>query len=135
LTIELTEGATLAVIHLLDALTRLRIKGAHLSLDDFGTGYSSLVQLHELPFSEMKIDRSFVMGMDTTKECRTIVKSIIDLAHNLDLKVVAEGVETATALRQLKALGCDVAQGYFIARPMPAAYLPGWLEKVSSNSR
>ena len=133
LTIELTESATQSVVHLLDTLTRIRIKGAQVSLDDFGTGYSSLVQLHQLPFSEMKIDRSFVIGMDTSKECRTIVKSIIDLAHNLGLSVVAEGVETASALQQLRDLGCDAAQGYFIAKPMSPTDLVKWLSQAEKD--
>lgn len=131
LTIELTESAAQEVSHLLDTLTRLRLKGSHLALDDFGTGYSSLVQLHQLPFSEMKIDRSFVMEMDKSRECQTIVKSIVDLAHNLDLTVVAEGVETNSALEQLRALGCDVAQGYLIAKPMPAADVANWMIKAN----
>lgn len=126
-TIELTESATQTVEHLLDTLTRLRLRGTRLSLDDFGTGYSSLVQLHQLPFSEMKIDRSFVIGMETSKDCRTIVRSIIDLAHNLDLEVIAEGVETAAALDQLRDFGCDLAQGYYIGRPMPLEAFQDWL--------
>lgn len=133
LTIELTESATQSVVHLLDTLTRIRIKGAQVSLDDFGTGYSSMVQLHQLPFSEMKIDRSFVIGMDTSKECRTIVKSIIDLAHNLGLRVVAEGVETGSALSMLRDLGCDAAQGYLIAKPMPPADLDKWLNNAGHD--
>jgi EAL domain-containing protein (putative c-di-GMP-specific phosphodiesterase class I) len=128
LTVELTESAQQSVTYLLDTLTRLRIKGTSLSLDDFGTGYSSLVQLHQLPFSEMKIDRSFVVGMATSRECRAIVKSIIDLAHNLSLSVVAEGVETAEAIDMLRSLGCDAAQGYYIAKPMPDADLMVWLK-------
>lgn len=126
-TIELTESATQTVEHLLDTLTRLRLRGTRLSLDDFGTGYSSLVQLHQLPFSEMKIDRSFVIGMETSKDCRTIVRSIIDLAHNLGLEVIAEGVETAAALDQLREFGCDLAQGYHIGRPMPPDAFRAWL--------
>ena len=129
LTVELTESAQQSVTYLLDTLTRLRIKGASLSLDDFGTGYSSLVQLHQLPFSEMKVDRSFVSGMPTSRECRAIVKSIIDLARNLGLSVVAEGVETAEIMDMLRSLGCDSAQGYHIAKPMPGAELIAWLEK------
>jgi EAL domain-containing protein (putative c-di-GMP-specific phosphodiesterase class I) len=128
LTVELTESAQQSVTNLLDTLTRLRIKGTSLSLDDFGTGYSSLVQLHQLPFSEMKIDRSFVVGMAGSRECRAIVKSIIDLAHNLSLSVVAEGVETAEAIDMLRSLGCDAAQGYYIAKPMPDDDLMAWLK-------
>jgi EAL domain-containing protein (putative c-di-GMP-specific phosphodiesterase class I) len=126
LTIELTEGATLGVIELLDALTRFRIKGMNLSLDDFGTGYSSLSQLRQLPFSELKIDRSFVTHADTSRDCRVIVKAVIDLAHNLDLAVVAEGVETKAVEELLIASGCDMAQGYHFAKPMSAADLVAW---------
>ncbi len=126
-TIELTESATQTVEHLLDTLTRLRLRGTRLSLDDFGTGYSSLVQLHQLPFSEMKIDRSFVIGMQTSKDCRTIVRSIVDLAHNLGLEVIAEGVETAAALDQLREFGCDLAQGYHIGKPMPPEVFQAWV--------
>jgi len=134
ITIELTESATQTVEHLLDTLTRLRLRGTRLSLDDFGTGYSSLVQLHQLPFSEMKIDRSFVIGMATSRDCRTIVRSIIDLAHNLGLEVIAEGVETAAALDRLREFGCDLAQGYHIGRPMPLDAFRAWLTDCDPNA-
>jgi EAL domain-containing protein (putative c-di-GMP-specific phosphodiesterase class I) len=117
LTFELTESATQSVVNLLDILTRLRLKGAHVSLDDFGTGYSSLAQLHRLPFSEMKIDRSFVSTADTKKDSQVIAKAVVDLGHNLGLGVVAEGVESARVLDMLGDFGCDLAQGYYIARP------------------
>ncbi len=132
LTIELTESAAQSVVHLLDTLTRLRIKQMGLSLDDFGTGYSSLVQLRQLPFTELKIDRSFVLEMIRSRDAHTIVKAIIDLGHNLGLKVVAEGVETAAALEELRLLGCDMAQGYFIAKPMPPADFLRWMDHPPS---
>ncbi|MDH5446035.1 MAG: EAL domain-containing protein [Gammaproteobacteria bacterium] len=92
--------------------------GAHISIDDFGTGYSSLAYLKQLPVSEIKIDRSFVMEIENDENDKVIIRTIIDLAHNLGLDVVAEGVETDTALALLKTLGCNIAQGYFIGRPV-----------------
>ena len=102
---------------MLDILARFRVKGFKLSIDDFGTGYSSLVQLQRLPFSELKIDKSFVMSMHESADARVIVHAITDLAHNLGLSVVAEGVENEIALSMLSEKRCDVAQGYFISRP------------------
>jgi EAL domain-containing protein (putative c-di-GMP-specific phosphodiesterase class I) len=126
LTIELTESATQGAIQLMDTMTRFRIKGLRISLDDFGTGYSSLVQLQQLPFSEMKIDKSFVTHADTSHDCRVITKSIIDLAHNLGLDVVAEGVETKPVLDLLLEYGCDKAQGYLFSPPISAEALIEW---------
>jgi EAL domain-containing protein (putative c-di-GMP-specific phosphodiesterase class I) len=126
--LELTETAALADrLNGAYVLNRLRLKGFHLSIDDFGTGYSSLSQLARLPFSDLKVDKSFVMDMLASAEARTIVRSTIDLAHNLGMQAVAEGVEDEATLHQLVALGCDAAQGYFVARPMRAADLPAWL--------
>jgi EAL domain-containing protein (putative c-di-GMP-specific phosphodiesterase class I) len=102
----------------LDLLTRLRMKGFQLSIDDFGTGFSSMVQLVRLPFSEIKVDRSFVLRSQESKEARSVIKSIVDLGHSLGLTVTAEGVEDLETLNDLNSLGCDLAQGYFIARPM-----------------
>jgi EAL domain-containing protein (putative c-di-GMP-specific phosphodiesterase class I) len=99
-------------------LTRLRMKRFHLSIDDFGTGYSSMAQLVRLPFSEIKVDRSFVMNAARSRESRTVIKSIVDLGHGLDLSLTAEGVEDAETLKFLEDIGCDLAQGYYIARPM-----------------
>ena len=115
-TLELTETAAMRdAVQMMDVLTRLRVKGFQLAIDDFGTGYSSLVQLHRLPFSEIKIDRTFVTGCTTSSESRSIVRLVIELAHALGMKAVAEGVETADALRMLRDMGCDEAQGSFIA--------------------
>jgi EAL domain-containing protein (putative c-di-GMP-specific phosphodiesterase class I) len=127
LTIEVTEGATQHLTRLLDTLTRFRLKGMSLSLDDFGTGYSSLLQLRQLPYSELKIDRCFVRDAATSKESRLIVSAVIDLAHGLGLSATAEGVEDAETLALLARLGCDNAQGYFIARAMAGAELAPWL--------
>jgi len=117
---EITESLFLSDSeYIFDALTRLRSLGIELSIDDFGTGYSSLSRLKKLPVNELKIDQSFIKEMITNFDDQIIVKSIIDLAHNLGLSVVAEGVETQEVLNNLNNLGCDIAQGYLIARPMP----------------
>jgi diguanylate cyclase (GGDEF)-like protein len=108
-------------------LERLRGLGVRLSLDDFGTGHSSLSYLKRLPLDEVKIDRSFVMGMTDDDNDAAIVRTTIDLARNLGLEVVAEGVETEAILRDLSELSCDVAQGFFLSRPLPAAELDDWL--------
>ena len=107
-------------------LNRLSEQGFKLSIDDFGTGYSSLAYLKRLPVDELKIDKSFVMGMETGEDDAMIVRSTIDLAHNLGLTVVAEGVETAAIQDRLRALHCDEAQGYHIARPLPVDDFLAW---------
>ena len=129
LVLELTEGATQPLIKLMDTLTRFRIKGIGLAIDDFGTGYSTLMQLRQLPFTEVKIDRFFVEDATTSADSRTIVKSIIDLAHGLGLTVTGEGVETADQLLLLRELGCDVAQGYLISTPLEPEDLKNWQEE------
>jgi EAL domain-containing protein (putative c-di-GMP-specific phosphodiesterase class I) len=128
LVLELTEGATQPLIKLMDTLTRFRIKGIGLAIDDFGTGYSTLMQLRQLPFTEVKIDRFFVEDATTSNESRLIVKSVIDLAHGLGLSVTAEGIETADQLLLLRELGCDVGQGYLIATPLEPQDLTSWQE-------
>jgi EAL domain-containing protein (putative c-di-GMP-specific phosphodiesterase class I) len=125
MTLEITEtGAMREAMQMMDVLTRLRLKGFQLSIDDFGTGYSSLVQLQRLPFSEIKIDQSFVTHMNTDQGCLTIVEIIIDLARKLGLKSVAEGVEDKATLDALIAKGCDMAQGYFMSRPVAPDRIP-----------
>jgi EAL domain-containing protein (putative c-di-GMP-specific phosphodiesterase class I) len=111
----------------LEALERLSAMGVTLSVDDFGTGYSSLAYLQRLPVHEVKVDRSFVRNLSTDVAASTIVRSIIDLGHNLGLSVVAEGVEDRRGGDMLRSLGCDVAQGYYLSRPIPAALLTEWL--------
>ncbi|MGZ4410492.1 MAG: putative bifunctional diguanylate cyclase/phosphodiesterase [Gaiellaceae bacterium] len=113
----------------LEVMTRLRELGVGLSIDDFGTGYSSLSYLRKLPVDEVKIDRSFVMNMPQSENDQQIVRSTIGLSRSLGLKVVAEGVETKDIWRDLAELGCDIAQGYYLTRPIPPHELVEWLEK------
>jgi EAL domain-containing protein (putative c-di-GMP-specific phosphodiesterase class I)/ActR/RegA family two-component response regulator len=128
LILELTETSTMAdPAGSLALLTRFRMKGFHLSIDDFGTGYSTMAQLVRLPFSEMKIDKSFVITAGVSRESRTVIKSLIELGHNLELTLTAEGVEDADTLAFLKDLGCDLAQGYHIARPMTGEAAAAWV--------
>ena len=101
-------------------MNRLRDLGVQLSLDDFGTGYSSLSYLHRLPVSFLKVDRSFISRMVDSNENREVVNTIIRLARNLKMKVVAEGIETSAQLEQLKSLGCEYGQGYFFSKPLDA---------------
>jgi EAL domain-containing protein (putative c-di-GMP-specific phosphodiesterase class I) len=108
-------------------MTQLRSAGVRFAVDDFGTGHSSLAQLHSLPVDELKIDRAFIMNLDRTSSDQAIVRSTIELGHILGLRVVAEGVETPEVWSVLVRLGCDLAQGYFISRPMPADVVPGWM--------
>jgi predicted signal transduction protein with EAL and GGDEF domain len=117
------------------SLRRLAAAGVRISLDDFGRGQTSLGYLSTLPLHEVKIDKSFVLDMLDDRSHAAIVRSVIDLAHNLGFEVVAEGVETEQILEELTTLGCDIAQGYLLARPMPPAALPGWLlgHRVSAD--
>jgi len=124
--LELTEGATQPLVRLMDTLTRFRIKGMGLAIDDFGTGYSSLMQLRQLPFTEVKIDRCFVTDLPAAHDSRLIVKTIADLAHGLGLVATAEGIETIEQLRAVRELGCDVAQGFLISPPLPPDELIEW---------
>ena len=129
LVLELTEGATQPLIKLMDTLTRFRIKGIGLAIDDFGTGYSSLMQLRQLPFTEVKIDQSFVADAPRSRDCRLIIQTITDLAHGLGLSSTAEGVETVEQLRLVRELGCDVVQGYLISPPLEAKDLKPWKQE------
>jgi EAL domain-containing protein (putative c-di-GMP-specific phosphodiesterase class I) len=130
LTLELTESAVMTdPSRAIALLTRLHDMGVRLSVDDFGTGYSSLSYLTRLPVQEVKIDRSFVLDMRTNADDATVVRSIIDLAGNLSLSVVAEGVEDEATWRTLAGMGCGVAQGYHLSRPVPAGAFLGWLDE------
>jgi EAL domain-containing protein (putative c-di-GMP-specific phosphodiesterase class I) len=108
-------------------LAELRSQGVVVAIDDFGTGYSSLTSLRSLPVDEIKIDKSFVLTMNSSHANRQIVQSIIDLGRNLGLSVVAEGIEDALTWETLTMLGCDVGQGYFLSRPIPPEHLTPWL--------
>jgi diguanylate cyclase (GGDEF)-like protein len=128
LTLEITESSIMAdPPRTAEVLSRLSRMGVTISVDDFGTGYSSLSYLKQLPVSEIKIDRSFVKDMITDDNDCVIVRSTIDLGRNLGLKVVAEGVESGTTCGALADLGCDVGQGYFFGKPMPAQEMTAWL--------
>jgi EAL domain-containing protein (putative c-di-GMP-specific phosphodiesterase class I) len=128
LCLELTESAAMGNHTLmLEVMTRVRLKGFQLAIDDFGTGYSSLVQLHRLPFTELKIDQSFVRGMANSEEARLIVGAIVGLGRSLHLDLIAEGIETQEAMTQLAAMGCETGQGYLFSRPMPASDVADWL--------
>ncbi len=129
LSLELTESAVMTDPNrALQILTRLDQMGVRLSIDDFGTGYSSLLYLKKLPVDEIKIDKSFVMDMQDDRNDAVIVRSTIDLAHNMSLKVVAEGVENQPTWGTLGSLGCDIAQGFFMGRPMPSEDFEKWLK-------
>jgi EAL domain-containing protein (putative c-di-GMP-specific phosphodiesterase class I) len=125
---ELTETSAVDDSALaLEFITRLRMKGFHAAIDDVGTGHASFLQLARLPFSELKIDKSFVIASAESAKSRAIVKSFIQLARNLKLGVIAEGVENREALEFLAMEGCELAQGYYIARPMTAERARTWL--------
>ena len=128
--LEITESAVMEdPARALETLERLHQLGIRLSIDDFGTGHSSLAYIRKLPVKEMKIDRSFVRNMVADKDDAVIVRSTIELGHNMGLKVVAEGVEDHAALMLLTKLGCDEAQGYFIAKPLPPEEYEAWLRR------
>jgi diguanylate cyclase (GGDEF)-like protein len=130
LTLEITESAIMSNdADVLANLSKLDRMGIMLAIDDFGTGYSSLAHLKQLPVDEIKIDKSFVIDMEENDNDAVIVRSTIDLGHNLGLKVTAEGVETEDAWDVLAVLGCDHSQGYYMSKPLPADRLIEWLEE------
>ncbi|WP_410499390.1 EAL domain-containing protein [Chitinibacter sp. S2-10] len=134
ITWEVTESSVVNnLATALGTLARLRLKGFGLSIDDYGTGFSSMQQLARIPFTELKIDRSFVNGACQQHNLAIILQSAIEMANRLGMSAVAEGVETLEDWRLLQRFGCDVGQGYFIARPMPAKDLFSWLK--SHNQR
>lgn len=131
--LEVTESAVMRdAVYALEVLNRLRACGVRLAIDDFGTGYSSLSHLKRLPVDELKIDKSFVLNMAQDNDDAVIVRSTIELAHNMGLRVVAEGVEDARTLEMLRGYHCDVAQGYLISRPLPAKQATKWLKQPGS---
>ena len=135
LAIEITE--TMLVLdpnRTIEVLARLHEMGVRVSLDDFGTGWSSLSYLQRLPVDELKIDRSFISDLAASDTDSSIVEATVALARKLGLTTVAEGVESAQAWEQLVRLGCDVAQGYFISRPLPAEELEVWLAGVERHA-
>jgi len=126
--LEITESAFMDdPVRAQQTLEKLHALGVELSIDDFGTGYSSLAYLKRLPVDELKIDKSFVMKMEQDADDTKIVRSTIDLGHNMGLRVVAEGLESKEAWDLLSRMGCDLGQGYFVSRPMAADRLPDWL--------
>jgi len=129
LTLELTETAvTRDAVNAMDILTRLRLRGVKLSIDDFGTGHSSLIQLQRLPFSEIKIDRAFIVECGKSENATIIVKTVIDMAHNLRMHTVAEGVENESVLATLSQMGCDMVQGFCISRPLEPDAVSRWMK-------
>jgi diguanylate cyclase (GGDEF)-like protein len=136
LELEITESTILAdPVRAMQILSRLDEMGIRLAIDDFGTGYSSLAYLKRLPVDELKIDKSFILGMDESENDEVIVRSTIDLGRNLGLRVVAEGVESAKAWSRLSQLGCNTAQGYYLSRPVPADELTQWLADRAGRRR
>jgi EAL domain-containing protein (putative c-di-GMP-specific phosphodiesterase class I)/CheY-like chemotaxis protein len=127
LVLEVTESRLMKnPLAVLDVLTRMRLKHVGLSIDDFGTGHSSLAQLRDIPFDELKVDRRFVHQAHADSATRTILEASLGIARQLGMRSVAEGVELQSDWDLLRELGCDVAQGYFVARPMPAAAFTKW---------
>src|SRR5207248_2691688 len=136
LTIEITESSLMAdAARAMEVLSRLRAMGVGVSIDDFGTGYSSLAYLKRLPVHELKIDKSFVAHMASDDNDLAIVRSTVGLAHDLGLSVVAEGIEDQDTWDLLVEVGCDVAQGYFISRPLPPLVLGEWLDSANWEPR
>lgn len=128
LIVEITESAVMADPELaMGQLQELCELGVKLSIDDYGTGYSSMAQLKRLPVHELKIDKSFVLDLLSNPDDDIIVRSTIELGHNMGLKIVAEGVETEAILDRLDQLGCDIAQGYLLSKPLPPAAFADWL--------
>lgn len=134
--LEITEGSLIDDLSsALDVLTRLRMKGIRLSVDDFGTGYSMMQQLRHIPANELKIDRAFVMHLPEAAADRVMVQKIIELGHDLGMKVVAEGVESVEQMELLTRIGCDVAQGYLLSQPLSEAGIREWMIAYDHDAR
>jgi EAL domain-containing protein (putative c-di-GMP-specific phosphodiesterase class I) len=133
LDLEITESVIMENVEaIIPILQTVRGLGVEIAVDDFGTGYSSLAYIARLPIHDLKIDRSFVVGMTQNEDSLIIVKSVISLAHSLRLNVVAEGVETEEQAALLLKLGCDEMQGYLFSAPVPPAEVPGYLSRKRS---
>jgi EAL domain-containing protein (putative c-di-GMP-specific phosphodiesterase class I) len=133
LVVEVTESMLMVdAEHAQLVLQRLRALGVRISVDDYGTGYSSLGRLRDLPVDELKLDRSFIADMHDDERAAAIVHSTVQLAHSLGLTIVAEGIETASALAQLTAYDCDIGQGYFLSRPLVPEQLSEWLNAADA---
>jgi EAL domain-containing protein (putative c-di-GMP-specific phosphodiesterase class I)/CheY-like chemotaxis protein len=134
ITVEITESGLIKELsNTLDILTRLRMKKVKLSIDDFGTGYAMMQQLKNIPATELKIDKSFVMEMQSSERDRIMVQKTIELGHELGMHVIAEGVETQEQLDFLRLNGCNSAQGYLFSRPIPANAMVSWLDAYRSK--
>ncbi len=133
-TIEITETRLIKELaRTLDILTRLRIKQVKLSIDDFGTGYAMMQQLKIIPATELKIDKSFIQEMSGNDRDRIMVQKTIEIGHELGMQVIGEGVETQEQLDILREKGCDIAQGFFFSRPLPAQEMVSWLKTYRSQ--
>ncbi len=127
--LEITESSLIRELsNALDILSRLRMKGMQLSIDDFGTGYAMMHQLRYVPATELKIDKTFVQEMNSKVDARVVVQKTIEIGHELGMRVLAEGVETVEQLEFLRTNHCDLAQGYYLSRPLPVPKLREWLE-------
>jgi EAL domain-containing protein (putative c-di-GMP-specific phosphodiesterase class I) len=134
ITIEITESGLIEELSkTLYVLTKLRLRNIQLSIDDFGTGYSTMKQLHLVPATELKIDKGFIQTMHLNKGKQVMVRKIIELGHELQMRVVAEGVETPEQLNFLRSSGCDIVQGYLFCRPLPRIVLLKWLIRYRSQ--
>ena len=132
---EVTEGvAATNFVNVMENLARLRIKGFGISIDDYGTGYSSVQQLSRIPYTELKLDQSFVTGAGHKPTMRAILESALDLARRMKLASVAEGIEREEEWTLLKSLGCDMAQGFFIGRPMRGDLIVDWIQQFAATA-
>ncbi|MEG0044330.1 MAG: EAL domain-containing protein, partial [Massilia sp.] len=135
LILEITESTVMRDVQAaLVTMRAMRALGVRLSIDDFGTGHSSLAQLRSLPVDEIKIDKSFVMRLDSSPDDTVIVRSAIEIGHNMGLVVIAEGVEQAGSLEILQRLHCDMVQGYFFSKPVPAEDFRRWHADFEANA-
>lgn len=136
ITLELTETAVSTdLFNMVKILQSIRDTGVKVSIDDFGTGYSSLAYIKTLPVAEIKIDKSLVFDMSRSEDSRVIVRTAVEMGHGLGYRVVAEGVEDALTMQDLKAMNCDFMQGYYLSKPLPLPALVNWLSSQDRNLR